>query len=139
MKPADRRGTMCEWALALGLSLRTTRDYYGARDGKPRDPFAPATDSVVDPAAVAATAAAATATPTAATAEVVDLTTALRQADAVAAEHEALTAADHAGPATGATPISTGAALMSALAGAPAITDRAKRPAPVSRKEQTRA
>jgi type IV pilus assembly protein PilM len=143
MKPADRQGPMCEWALALGLALRMTNDYYGPRDGKPRDPFAPAADAVVDPAAIAA---AATSAPVSITrpagAEVVDLTTALRQADAVASEHEALTAA--AQPTTaaaGAAPISTGAALMSALASAPPITDRSKRPAatPAGRKEQTRA
>jgi hypothetical protein len=38
MKPTDRRGSMSEWALALGLSLRTTQAYFGARDGRPRDP-----------------------------------------------------------------------------------------------------
>jgi type IV pilus assembly protein PilM len=38
MKPTDRRGSMCEWALALGLSLRMTQTHFGARDGKPRDP-----------------------------------------------------------------------------------------------------
>jgi type IV pilus assembly protein PilM len=38
MKPADRRGSMCEWALALGLCLRTTQTHFGPRDGRPRDP-----------------------------------------------------------------------------------------------------
>ena len=38
MKPADRRGAMCEWALALGLCLRTTPTHFGPRDGRPRDP-----------------------------------------------------------------------------------------------------
>src|SRR5213075_3137969 len=34
MKPTDRRGAMCEWALALGLALRTAGSHYGPRDGK---------------------------------------------------------------------------------------------------------
>jgi type IV pilus assembly protein PilM len=133
MKPADRQGPMCEWALALGLALRMTRDYYGPRDGKPRDPFAPATDAVADPAAIATHT---PATPAAGGAEIVDLTTALRQADAVASEHEAIAAADAPSP-----PISTGTALMTALAGAPAVTDRTRRPHPAAagRKEPTRA
>src|SRR5205814_9348114 len=51
MKPADRRGAMCEWALALGLSLRKTQEHFGARDGRPRDaapvgPPAPAAEVV---------------------------------------------------------------------------------------------
>jgi type IV pilus assembly protein PilM len=41
MRPTDRRGSMCEWALALGLSLKTTDKHFGARDGKPRDAAAP--------------------------------------------------------------------------------------------------
>jgi type IV pilus assembly protein PilM len=64
MKPADRRGAMCEWALALGLSLRTTQQHFGARDGRPRDLSAPATSEE-------------TATPS--SAEVVDLTAAVRE------------------------------------------------------------
>jgi len=44
MKPAERRGMMCEWALALGLGLRLTQGTFGPRDGKPRDPFAPRED-----------------------------------------------------------------------------------------------
>jgi type IV pilus assembly protein PilM len=63
MKPADRRGAMCEWALALGLSLRTTQQHFGARDGRPRDASAPP-----EPEAAAAPSAA----------EVVDLTAAVR-------------------------------------------------------------
>jgi type IV pilus assembly protein PilM len=38
MKPTDRRGSMCDWALALGLCLRTTQTHFGPRDGRPRDP-----------------------------------------------------------------------------------------------------
>jgi type IV pilus assembly protein PilM len=82
MKPAERQGTLCEWALALGLCLRTTREHFGPRDGKPREA------AVFLPAAASAPA-----TP-APTAEVVDLATALRQADAAALEHEAVTAAN---------------------------------------------
>jgi type IV pilus assembly protein PilM len=55
MKPTDRRGTMCEWALALGLSLRMTKDHFGPRDGRPRGPMeaplpgaTPASAEVVD-------------------------------------------------------------------------------------------
>jgi len=67
MKPADRRGTMCEWALALGLSLRMTTEHFGARDGKPRD-----LSGVPAPEAAAP----------APTAEVVDLTAAVHAAAA---------------------------------------------------------
>jgi type IV pilus assembly protein PilM len=66
MKPTDRRGSMCEWALALGLSLRMTKDHFGPRDGRPRGPLEA-------PVPGAAPAAAATAT-----AEVVDLSTAVK-------------------------------------------------------------
>ena len=57
---------MCEWALALGLCLRTTQEHFGARDGRPRDSagvLIPTTASaaVVPPAA-----------------EVVDLSAAMR-------------------------------------------------------------
>jgi type IV pilus assembly protein PilM len=38
MKPVDRRGSMCEWAIALGLGMKTTTKRFGARDGRPRDP-----------------------------------------------------------------------------------------------------
>lgn len=38
MKPTDRRGSMSEWALALGLGLRMTQAHFGPRDGRPRDP-----------------------------------------------------------------------------------------------------
>ncbi|HEV2293497.1 MAG TPA: pilus assembly protein PilM [Tepidisphaeraceae bacterium] len=40
MKASERRGTMSEWSLALGLGLRQAMGTFGARDGKPRDPFA---------------------------------------------------------------------------------------------------
>jgi len=62
MKPADRRGAMCEWALALGLCLRTTQQRFGARDGRPRDQSAPPAPEEAVPSA----------------AEVVDLTAAVR-------------------------------------------------------------
>jgi type IV pilus assembly protein PilM len=65
MRPGDRRGPMCEWALALGLGLKTTDKYFGARDGKPRDPTAPPQQSQA-----------------AGPAEVVDLSKAVREADA---------------------------------------------------------
>jgi type IV pilus assembly protein PilM len=36
MKPADRRGTMSEWAVAFGLGLKMTHGYFGSLDGKKR-------------------------------------------------------------------------------------------------------
>ena len=36
MKPADRRGGLSEWAVAMGLALRSTKQCFGARDGRPR-------------------------------------------------------------------------------------------------------
>jgi type IV pilus assembly protein PilM len=41
MKPIDRRGTLGEWAMSLGLGLKMTKGYFAPRDGKPRDPNAP--------------------------------------------------------------------------------------------------
>jgi type IV pilus assembly protein PilM len=82
IKPVDRRGMMCEWALALGLSLRMTNGTFGPRDGKPRDPFAPREDLI----------------PLAPKAEVVDLnaaisaTTAGTGAGTIAAERAAAAA-----------------------------------------------
>jgi hypothetical protein len=38
MRPADRHGSMCEWATAFGLSMRMTNKRFGPIDGKPRDP-----------------------------------------------------------------------------------------------------
>jgi type IV pilus assembly protein PilM len=69
MRATDRRGSMCEWALALGLGLKTTDRHFGARDGKPRDPA-----SVGQPQPGAA--------------EVVDLSKAVRDADAAATRTE---------------------------------------------------
>jgi type IV pilus assembly protein PilM len=69
MKPADRRGMMCEWALALGLGMRLTSGSFGARDGKPRDPFAPREDLI----------------PLAPRAEVVDLNAAINATSAASA------------------------------------------------------
>jgi len=36
MPEADRQGPMSEWAMALGLALRMTRQTYAPRDGKAR-------------------------------------------------------------------------------------------------------
>ncbi|MGH7179684.1 MAG: pilus assembly protein PilM, partial [Tepidisphaeraceae bacterium] len=36
MRHSDRRGPMSEWAVALGLGLRSTTEHFGARDGKRR-------------------------------------------------------------------------------------------------------
>jgi len=44
MKPQDRRGMMSEWSVAFGLALKTTREHFGDRDGKKRDPNAPRDD-----------------------------------------------------------------------------------------------
>jgi type IV pilus assembly protein PilM len=44
MDPSERRGTMSQWAIALGLSLRLTSGTFRPRDGKPRDPNAPRDD-----------------------------------------------------------------------------------------------
>jgi len=67
MRPIDRRGAMCEWALALGLSLKTTDKRFGARDGKPRDPNAPDPQQPASPGVAAA--------------EVIDFNKALRDAE----------------------------------------------------------
>ncbi len=37
MRPADRHGSMSEWATALGLALRLTDQYFGPIDGRPRE------------------------------------------------------------------------------------------------------
>ncbi len=42
MEAPLRRGTQGEWAMALGLALKRTEGHFGPRDGKPRDPNAPA-------------------------------------------------------------------------------------------------
>lgn len=94
MKPADRQGAMCEWALALGLSLRTTKDHYGPRDGKPRDSAAIIVQT--PSGTVNATSITKAAPEPIPSAVVVDLATALRQADAAALEHEAVAAANAA-------------------------------------------
>jgi hypothetical protein len=36
MRASDRAGTMSQWALAMGLSLRFTNNYFAPRDGRPR-------------------------------------------------------------------------------------------------------
>lgn len=48
MKPADRRGSMSEWAVAMGAGLKRTKGYFGARDGKRRDGPKGAKDSDVE-------------------------------------------------------------------------------------------
>jgi type IV pilus assembly protein PilM len=50
MEAADRMGFMSEWGLAFGLSLKLTSAQFAPRDGKPRDPSAPAapTAEVID-------------------------------------------------------------------------------------------
>ena len=44
MMPIDRRGSMSEWTLVLGLALKRTQGLFGPRDGKPRDPTGPRPD-----------------------------------------------------------------------------------------------
>jgi type IV pilus assembly protein PilM len=61
LDPADRMGFMSEWATAFGLSLKLTTGPFAPRDGKPRDPSAPAT----------------AASPAAPTAEVIDIAKAI--------------------------------------------------------------
>jgi len=78
MKPTDRRGAMCEWALALGLGLKTTTSRFGPRDGKPRDPNR-MDDNLNDP----------TLPLPSGTAEVVDLTKAVRDSVNMPAETSA--------------------------------------------------
>jgi type IV pilus assembly protein PilM len=36
LKPADRRGSLAEWSVALGLGLKQTKGRFGSRDGTPR-------------------------------------------------------------------------------------------------------
>jgi type IV pilus assembly protein PilM len=70
----DRIGFSSEWAQAFGMSLRLTTGQFAPRDGKPRDPSAPATPAaeVIDiqkaleaaPAEVPSTAASTAAAPT---------------------------------------------------------------------------
>jgi type IV pilus assembly protein PilM len=43
MEASDRMGFMSEWACAFGLALKRTKGQFAPRDGKPRDPTAPAT------------------------------------------------------------------------------------------------
>jgi type IV pilus assembly protein PilM len=119
MKPTDRRGAMCEWALALGLSLRMTNDHFGPRDGRPRDITAP-----VLPNATTETPA-----PTS-TAEVVDLSSAVR-ASADPAPSPSTPASTATRPMTQPTP---SAAAATAVASAPATADSATAttPEPIS-------
>lgn len=49
MPAAARRGSLSEWALALGLALRRTTGKFGARDGKPRDTAAPPPGATAPP------------------------------------------------------------------------------------------
>jgi type IV pilus assembly protein PilM len=93
MKPADRRGSMCEWALALGLSLRMTQDHFGPRDGRPRDPASFPGPAAPQPGSAA---------------EVVDLTTAVR-AHADAGPETATATATTTATAVAAPPATTSA------------------------------
>lgn len=115
MKPTDRRGTMCEWALALGLSLRMTQDHFGPRDGRPRDLSAPAPGT--DPAEGAAPVS---------TAQVIELPTSLRSTPDTTHAPTSVAA-----PAPAAAPVAepAGAATSTAVAPAPAP---APEPAPTS-------
>ena len=100
MKPSDRRGAMCEWALALGLSLRTTQEHFGPRDGRPRD--------------------AASVSPPPPAAEVVDLSAAVKASAADTAEHFARLAAAAAAKTPAATATATSAnETVAAAAAAP--------------------
>ncbi len=40
LRPADRQGSMSEWATAFGLAMRTTKRTFGPVDGKPREVIA---------------------------------------------------------------------------------------------------
>jgi hypothetical protein len=40
LRPADRHGSMSEWATAFGLAMRTTKRTFGPIDGKPREVIA---------------------------------------------------------------------------------------------------
>ncbi|HEV7300384.1 MAG TPA: pilus assembly protein PilM [Tepidisphaeraceae bacterium] len=55
MKASDRRGSLAEWSVALGLSLKATTRHFGPRDGKPRT--VPAPMAALSPSAAPANAA----------------------------------------------------------------------------------
>jgi type IV pilus assembly protein PilM len=111
MKPTDRRGTMCEWALALGLSLRMTHEHFGPRDGRPRDLSAPATAAPGEAAPA----------PTSAV-EVVDLPTMMRASSSEPA---------HAPAPAQSAPITEAAATATTAVAAPAA-DAASAAAPAA-------
>ena len=126
MKPSDRRGSMCEWALALGLSLRTTQEHFGARDGRPRD--------------------AAPVSPPPPAAEVVDLSAAVKASAADTAEHFARLTAAAKAPAATVTSPSAAETIAAAAPVAPAAgVETSAAPAAVKsaarggRKERSRA
>ena len=51
LKPADRRGSLSEWTVALGLSLRQTTTYFAGRDGTTRQAAAANVDLPATPQA----------------------------------------------------------------------------------------
>ena len=52
MKPADRRGSLSEWSVALGLGLKMTTGRFGSREGTPREAGAARGDSPMPQAEV---------------------------------------------------------------------------------------
>src|SRR5439155_10293544 len=51
VKPADRRGSLAEWSVAMGLGLKMTTGHFGARDGAAREANAPRSDVPLAPQA----------------------------------------------------------------------------------------
>jgi type IV pilus assembly protein PilM len=48
VKPADRRGSMSEWAVAFGLGLKFTKGRFGSRDGTPRSAAKSSEAEIID-------------------------------------------------------------------------------------------
>jgi hypothetical protein len=51
MKSGERRGTMSEWSVALGLGLKMTTAHFGSRDGTSRETQAANVDIPLAPQA----------------------------------------------------------------------------------------